>query len=447
MPSNARENAASMEEQLFPEAFDESIPLEDRRVSVARWALDTLEHCPVFNLGPTADDGQVLPAEIAWVHFMMLHSGLSESPEEVYIASRDRGNRSHFDGLWKWSVYLYGEFLRGTRIVHSSEEWSQLFLTVELIFGKFDKMGPDWNAWIETTPPLLRLLTDLWKSQITRGPERSSLAFKDFYHCPISRLICSTQSSRDFSDRWCSIAGGADHVTDILLSRINDGSPRARKDSARDKIDEIYSLQILEAMTKESAEPSKWELSLLFRGGAQRIAKCMLSCISQPLEFNYLTLFGYCGAITTCLAVRSFVGLKQALAGDALTTLLNAVLDHYSLHPLTQNNTITFVDWVRMNLIHYSIFCFACRSIESVRERYQRIRRLDHAPLVLESIRRLFHAVDYRLLEFPRNESVQRTFRKQVCGFTKCEVCIDDIVCPICASDFGMLYSMHSEFH
>ena len=380
---------------------------------------------PIPSLGPSTEEGQRLPAQIAWEALESLAAMITDhtGPEETRFFNRQsRGTRAHFEGLWRWSVYLYQEYLLGTRLVRSSDAWKGLFLSVEIIFGNHARISPSWSAWIQSNPELLSLLTELWIGQVTMSPRRLFLHNRDLHRSPIPHIVCARNNINPTGivPRWIAIAGGDERVATICLARMNDGTTS----SDLDEVDNQSTAPLVEYMLFYSAT---FKLAFLNHNGAARLARVALHSLPRVArEPEFMSRFVSILGCSARLAEHSMAGMKQALRAGILPIALQ--LNSNLLSDSEYSDRFEFVykhlfSLIRSNLIHYPVFQLVINDLASSAMPQSRLpRSLNAYPVLQKEFKALMAAAEYGFKQFPNPLTISRNIRKQICGWAGCPV-------------------------
>jgi len=400
--------------------------------------LKELSKPPLFSRGPGVEDGQPISAALAWQCLARLSKIIIEEPlKDIYGKSLTSiNNRASdmviYDGIWRWSVYLHGEYLRGHRLVRAPDEWRDLFLSIEIIFTHCDKISGGWPVWMENTPLILRVLTELWRTGLTRGPERLKLQNKGQYTHPINTLIAANS---ELEVMWLETVGGTDKVVDILLGRIVHHSQEVEKNpspSSFQKTDDQHELtEALEIASSLAEYSPAFRAGMIRRRGVRSIVGSpFLAWSLTPTDSNRSLIF-IAAQVHTVLkfAIHSLEGLKQALSHGGVTTLNVAVQILIKADPLPlhlEDDIESFLDTINSNLLHYSILALVVKKLAGVLPAMG--QNMKAAMILLptgrayEAINRLWATVSDRCLGSPYNSSTLRYIRRQICGRTECQV-------------------------
>ena len=387
---------------------------------------------PIISLGPF-DAEQPMPADAAWDSLIVIsHMTIAGAGRQLSSASGEPLTKVQYEGLWRWSVYLYGEYLRGFRLLRSPEDWSGLFLSIELLFGGSaeNKTPPIWNVWTrDRNPALLRLLTDIWKFRMTSTAERTKLLAEGKYVPPLMILIFNRECPSGSIKRWCStvgIEGGIDGFANTLLGRINDNSRREARGEVDVDVDAdaIYAVEMLERLC---AEDNACLFAVIRQRGGSTIAKAIQTAV-RHLSLSISTEnIGKVFNLVSCangIGTQSIFALKQMLKAHAMTSVLALVREFAFLTDIRLAG-VFFLDIIRMNVTHYPILIIACQEMLTA-ERSPKEAKVKE---VQASIVQLFSAVLFRVDQLPSAAPVTlRTFRRQICSYSECKVCYSDVL-------------------
>jgi len=388
------------------------------RIEMIRDALRALSMPPITSLGPL-DEGQPLKAHDAWDCLVEISLGIIQLPDHFPPFNYgDEASRIYFDGLWKWSLYLYAEYLRGSRLIRSAEDWRRIFFSVEVIFAS---RSDSWQAWIENNPALLHLLTDLWRLQITRGPERDALLEKEPQYSHVHPIVMLAVSRPGFFKQWCAVAGGHNAVAHMLLSRVDSG---AYKDGDIFDLEPQYAVRLLEAMMSTDGACRE---ALLLKGGASKLAECLLN---STHEFDFgreeaLVRFPFFATATPTFMAMSWTGMKQALKAHVVSTVVNVLVNNPWIPEEIQGDLIMMLEIVFIYLYHYTYFQIVYKDLASNCKPRHALRIHHLNPKVRKTIETLYSLLDYVQQQLSPSSPLPGTFqtmRRQICGFVGCQV-------------------------
>jgi len=394
------------------------------RIEKIEKALQTLSKPPITSLGPL-DEGQPLKAYDAWDCLTEISLGIIQLLDQIPpFNNGDQASRIYFDGLWRWSSYLYAEYLRGSRLFRSAEDWRYMFFSVEVIFASSqpDTQSDTWRAWIENTPDLLRLLTDLWTLQITKGPERDELLGREPRYSHVHPIVVLVISRPRFFKQWCAVAGGHDAVAHILISRVDGG---ISKDDDLHALESQYAVRLLEVMSTTSKTCRD---ALLRKGGASRTAECLLESTRELYnghENGLLVRLPFFATSTCMFMAISSTSMKQGLKAHAVSTAVNILLNNPQIHEEIQEDLIMMLEMVSTYLCHYTYFQIVYKDIACNCRPRHTLRTHHLNPKVREAIGMLYALLDYvqqQLNPLSPLPGVFQTLRRQICGFIGCQV-------------------------
>jgi len=391
------------------------------RIEKIKKALQTLSKPPITSLGPL-DEGQPLKAHEAWDCLTEISLGVIQLPNQIPpFYNGDQASKIYFDGLWRWSSYLYAEYLRGSRLVRSAEDWRYMFFSIEVIFAS-SRRSDIWRTWIEKTPALLRLLTDLWTLQMSKGPERDKLLAKQPQYKHFHPIAIILTSRPGFFNQWCAIAGGHDAVAHMLLSRVDDGT---FKDDDIHALESQYAVRLMEVMMSSTEACRN---ALLRKGGASKIAECLRMASIRERESGHeddLVKLRFFATLTTLFMAVSSTGMKQALKAHALSTAVNILLNKPQIPEELREDLVMILKMVSIYLCHHAYFrivykdlAFHCRPRDTIRTHHLNSD-------VREAIEMLYSLLEYIQQQLSPSSPLPgafQTLRRQICGFFGCQV-------------------------
>ena len=407
--------------------------------------LRTLSSVPNPALHPNDENQTVKPA-MAWNALIFFSSMLPEQlrhGQDREHWNLDRVKRVHYDGIWRWSVYFHYEYLRGSRIIQSPLEWSKLFCAIEYIFSNGEEISHDWNKWIIQTPALLRLLTDLWESQVSRL-NRIQLAevyekYDTHYKSAVATLFRSAVATQNLSEHWCALAGGVDRVVGILISRfvhlhISEEPHFMRSDRAGygvlvDAEEETYTLWIIVALVTHL---EAFRTAFIRRNGLATMVKCYSMSPKLAKRATHLQARPLVQQVFRCvtiLAAHSLPGLKQSLCADMVSTVRITLQADETPHQSLHEDLFFFLHLIGSNTIHFSVIYNLIKDAEFVvAASHFSGNSSPRIPRVMEAWKYYNALLEYRIQASFRGEPrLLHTARKQICGYPRCDVCFQTL--------------------